>query len=504
MLPDPRWIVPCLLGLALGCQPRKHADPRRTDASADASGNLADGSETDQKGDLDAAPMADRADEEPAALAPDGGTDAGGDRVGPLTLARFLTELGDLTCALERCYPNVSLDNFRHIGCQKLLQPQGALVRAAESGTLRFRPEAGQACLDLLRRDCSVVQLLPDACQPHLWFEPTVPLGGRCTVRQFCMTGVCPQYSFTDCAVGVCDSNLGCAGKCVPLASTGSCAAGSWVCDAKVSFCHPTLKQCFKRFSQDFPCQPFTDVVLSERPNGCLDGLACLPTDAERTRHTCQVLKRLGERCEDTDQCQTNLSCTGQVCRLPGAPGAECDFRMVDSSRQCQAGNCIVVASDKPGVCGGHGQVGAPCGGPEDCAHPLTCLHENNPNWGTCGALRKLGESCRAANECARDGGRPTMCLQFRCAPLPTSGAPCSASVPDWCPAGTYCPSQTEVCTPVPGEGQECAFGVSQCAVGLYCDQSRRCARPPAALCRDGCPAGQTCGANFLCTACPS
>ncbi|MDP2275462.1 MAG: hypothetical protein Q8K32_32240 [Archangium sp.] len=217
-----------------------------------------------------------------------------------------------------------------------------------------------------------------------------------------------------------CDTSAACPGTCVARVAIGTRPTASQEC-VKSAFLH------------DGVCTAFST-------GSCAGGLTCadpLVCSVSDVCVTAPPLRAVNERCSLVDQCGKGLQCVSDVCVARVAENGACGAtrRCKDGLRCSSANVCVVV---------NYGGAGASCAEAGDGCRPgFFC------DSGTCAALRTSGGACT------------------------DTGAECSPEL--------YC--EANVCKAPAVVDQPCVLGgpPMQCADGLYCDASGRCAqRKPA------------------------
>ncbi|UJR82293.1 hypothetical protein [Sandaracinus amylolyticus] len=321
-----------------------------------------------------------------------------------------------------------------------------ARIDAVARGDARFDGARAVECVEGLERaacgDTQVLAAVRRACDGVL--EGALRAGDRCDP--------------TDAESDLCAPGLG-------------CAAGS---------------DCARCAPGGGPREPCVGPSLS-----CEEGLRCLivPVDPESGGLLCGRLREPGERCSDTDFCESGVeghrhSCQDGVCtpvtRLP--LGAEC----VWVRDQCEEGAHCGASN----VCEPVGWLGDRC----DASHP--CLLSLRCEEGEC-TSEDPTRACYLDSQCPPSA---PWCISARCSSDP-AGARCDAGAPpgESCPGDLTC-SMGIHCIRTVADGEPCST-----RFGARCGEHARCldercvaiARPGAACASSAvCPTGFSCDAG--------
>lgn len=284
-----------------------------------------------------------------------------------------------------------------------------ALSPAFEAGTVRYRADRVEACLDALgAAGCGYDGVgREEVCLDAL--DGTVPVGGDCDSTEQCE------------GTAYCKSGAACPGTCAPAEPVGGACEAKNECATGLD-CDKDSGKCFEPAAIGQPCGP------GSAP-GCGDGGFCLGADEEQARAgTCQRLAEVfvaknGEACSPVDGplCGPDLHCVitaataaGLVasCQPGVAAGAACQIGFPDpcpASEFCQAPEGALA-----GTCTGRPVAAQACArGPfskvaEVCGVGLRCddgvCREPQPVGGTCAVDQVcLSEHC-VGGRCALDG----------------------------------------------------------------------------------------------------
>ena len=215
-----------------------------------------------------------------------------------------------------------------------------------------------------------------------------------CTLAGVCVTGVCTKGSPVDCsvfngqcAVGVCDPQLGCKptpanngtkcddGKGSPC-STGSCTAGSCnsVAANEGGACNDNLFCTINDHCQNAAC-------VSGGPNPCAPPGGCYIASCDEQNDACTAVPgNNGAACDDFNTCTKGTTCLNGACAagLPDNDGAMCD----DGSTCTSATTCAA------GLCGG---------GVGPTVYFADDFHDNSKGW-LLGAEWQIGPAMASQN----------------------------------------------------------------------------------------------------------
>jgi hypothetical protein len=304
--------------------------------------------------------------------------------------------------------------------------------------------------------------------------EGLVPSGGDCFARWECGD---EHYCAYDDA---------CPGRCAPRAGAGeACPDGANQCDDGMRCLGDPERRCV------VPTMLAEGEVCDQtiRTSTCEEGTRCQtapgkPSDSQRR---CRAAPGAGEPCDSWIKCDAGLVCVVPlkitdpnhdlgVCRTEAAEGETCE-----DSGDCAAGlRCVDDGySTMRRRCARPLASGAECTGLTDyrifsqgiqietaCPAGERCLPDTDASTSHCGPARRAGEHCSALTDCA-DG---LFCNESeRCEKENQrgEGQPCPNLERYYCAEGLYC-SGEEICERGLGEGEACARG-DRCAKGLVC-----------------------------------
>jgi hypothetical protein len=377
---------------------------------------------------------------------------------------------------LDRC--GIPRDPDRQVA-EKSARP-AVCPEPVETGVMQqrfaFHADVARRCLETQFRSCESSAMSPD-CNPLLFLQPRVPLGGACHATDACFA--CGESPLTECVGGICDSSdSACDGKCVPYRAVGeecSRADPAMKCNPETSFCAAGVAlRCAARLDENETCS-------SGESAECRKGLICVSSGgpAGVSRFVCRKPGGVGDPCAlDLDwYCAPGLSCAEGRCRTPGGNGDPC----VQHGRNpvpCRPQFVCLGRYAQPGVCRAPGAAGAECWHYGHCVTPLTCIRSGGLEAaGRCGSPLAEGAPCLEDQECASGGATGNLCLHQKCTKRPQVGDECRSG---GCPPGSGCrkppPYTAEygTCLMDPTEGQSCQVD-GGCGAGLFCDPSRHC-----------------------------
>lgn len=233
------------------------------------------------------------------------------------------------------------------------------------------------------------------------------------------------------CVDGTCRAPVEAGGACRDhgdCASPEPCVAGR--CGAPVKVGDPCTDQA--------ECEALATCVAgrcARVPPECTTDEACGAAGAcvRFPVHTCLPRSAPGERCEDDAACPVGMACARETL---GAPG-HCDR---------------LPRWDEP------------CSGP--CEEGLHCFYADEARTAArCEPARSAGEPCEATLD-GRACADALACLDGRCGPPPTAGAPCGDL--GECAAGAICDDRIGTCIATAGEGEACPSGI-ECRAPSAC-----------------------------------
>ena len=186
----------------------------------------------------------------------------------------------------------------------------------------------------------------------------------------------------------------------------------------------------------------------------------------------------IDEECGDGSTCITDRMCPGE-CLAIATLGGDCSMTECDEGLTCYEGACVAERAhgetcDEMGMYCGDGLncVNGTCAGFSDA---LT-VAEGEPCDFDSGMLCVEGLSCVIDSVVDNEP-------DLRCRSGVASGEVCKFGGPTQCPSGEYCAVPegsidfTGKCTALPTVGADCIDDevAPDCALGLRCDESRRC-----------------------------
>ena len=259
--------------------------------------------------------------------------------------------------------------------CEALFRPpwRGTQLAALASGQVRYDGVAAARChaalaqvgCDATARDA---RTLPAACARV--FAGTVPLGGRCTLDEACVSGACdaPACAPSTCCAGVCEERV----TALPL---GAACDATHACVDDITC--GEAGRCEPRALAGEPCRAEA---------ACAFGLACIGA-TELQAGTCRALPAIGEPCPYGRCAEVGATCAQGTCAPLGLGGAPCTSGAACSPfLHCDL--ATRACADLPGL-------GARCAGAGRCAGEAWC------DGTTCQAPLETGAPCAADNECA-------------------------------------------------------------------------------------------------------
>jgi hypothetical protein len=212
----------------------------------------------------------------------------------------------------------------------------------------------------------------------------------------------------------------------------------------------------------------------------------------------CTSLLVAGQACAQDSDCQDGLQCSTEtkLCVLPAGNDQPCEY----GSPPCGPGLLCLGKDDtnkKSGTCSSAAQAFSGVAG--GACDP------------TLGQLCQVGLSCVADSYSVAAGTINWQCLATGSY---AAGGACKPGLPDACTAGNYCKTGSTglavlsgTCAAIPGSGESCATGLTQCRPGAAC-VSGTCQNLAAngvsctgdAMCYSGkCGTGGGCEANVPC-----
>jgi hypothetical protein len=173
----------------------------------------------------------------------------------------------------------------------------------------------------------------------------------------------------------------------------------------------------------------------------------------------CTPLLVAGQACAQDADCQSGLQCSSvtQLCVQPAADGQACEY----GAPPCGPGLLCLGKDDSnqtPGTCKTPAEaLSAAAGAACDASNGLLC---------------QSGSSCVADSYTLLTSTVNWLCVTTGSY---AAGGACKPGFPDACASGNYCATGTGLaalngtCTTIPGSGQACGTGLSQCQPGAAC-----------------------------------
>jgi hypothetical protein len=293
------------------------------------------------------------------------------------------------------------LEAFREILGEE--PPTRDLLAQIEAGTVRFVPEAADACI-AEASDCKWGGYFPNGPACRAVFEGTVPVGGACNRWEECA------------GAAYCDHTDGCPGRCALLGEPGEPCNSRWDCNPGDGYAvcdWDANDTCARlpigpRAELNEPCT--VDPLLVTEFVVCENGLFCDAGDGTSPTGVCRMPIGDGEACDSSnDVCDGNRRCVDQTsCEtivIARSVGDACDstanvYCDVYSGLTCVAGRCELF---------GDGTVGSDCRDSDiyqrvTCNDGLYCARDPLDPYmadGTCQTLLDTDAPCEAADECA-------------------------------------------------------------------------------------------------------
>ena len=279
-----------------------------------------------------------------------------------------------------------------------------------------FDPALAEACLRALasQRDCIVGGLTGEpACETL--FVGLASIGTSCSVDAECLSGRCEL------------STTACGGSCASVTMGDTCTSNA-------------------RCGQLFRCRSGTCLPPGRMGQACDQTDDCAPSLwCDPGLRTCQALPDVGGTCvrvptfgsASTDPCRGSLVCTTSggtsTCQVGGDLSATCSATTPcrPGTRCGRASTCVAIRS-----------AGEACDSSDNYPYQFSCVNS------TCVARPHLGEECSDLNPCVEGG-----CVAGRCAYLPP-GATCGELLG----CASYCRT-TSTCGPIalgPAPGPTC------------------------------------------------
>ncbi|MFN7132616.1 MAG: hypothetical protein ACK4N5_11085 [Myxococcales bacterium] len=342
--------------------------------------------------------------------------------------------------------------------CESTLQrpcDDERILDGLRDGRMSFDDDAAWRCVAKTREwRCDDVE----PCDRAL--KGSVPVGGACA------------YGF-DCEEGAWCGGTGCARTCragggVQLVQ----GCGASVCE-EGSYC---------RYTSDADGQPIFSCVARD-PLGapCTYGTRCVAgAFCDPLQWRCTPVRAEGEACQGHDACTAGTFCDPRgpspfVCRALQGAGVPCDW-----PGMCRDGlTCRRASAAAERVCAEPAREEEYCESAGDCRSGSDCEVRSN----LCrGRARQLGEPCDANTYCEgfawcdrHSDDAPGTCAR----PL-GRGEPCARRgnfVQPLCVLGLQCGPSSQVCEPLPGDGEACEFW---CQQSFVCSDAG-CVTPPRA-----------------------
>jgi len=242
------------------------------------------------------------------------GQSAGGQGPAAPEVEAYFAEFTDFLCGgLSSCC-SASGHSFSEDGCREIFSGIGSAYVG-----LRFDPDAGERCLDTLRRstgDCAPTEEL--FCDGV--FSGTAALGEACRVPADCAPAAEGQV---DCSF------------------VGPMLEQRCVVTVRAALGEPCLETCFEGEG----VTACTQAVPGAGDDAPQRGQCYLNDDlrCDRDSLTCVAPRAPGEACVYSEDCGAHAACRGETCGDPAADGEAC----VDFS-ECAPG---LTCSDEERVC---------------------------------------------------------------------------------------------------------------------------------------------------------
>ena len=246
-------------------------------------------------------------------------------------------------------------------------------------------------------------------------------------------------------------------------------------------FCDFVTGTCARGAALDAPCayRDPDDPVPGTETIRCEAGLSCDPVN-----QVCVGYCVPGSECRWDHDCPTDYLCVLDRCRMPGAPGDDCEDDADCASEQCDfvTQTCVALLPNAD-PCGSHDEcdsefcdsstftcaptvtAGAPC--PSfDNAQCRDGYCDTTTVMPTCIAYVGPGGTCTSTVEC--DPDLDLSCADMTCVMQPfPNGTSCAVGVQ--CESSVCWMGVCDTGTPVGGECDSIGT-FAECAVGLYCD----------------------------------
>jgi hypothetical protein len=330
--------------------------------------------------------------------------------VGGVPLDEVPARYAETLCeAFESCAGAVAEIFFASEDCETLLRRQSedelpALEEAIDAGTLRYDPEAIDACFARVRElgcesaeqrdipecDDALLGLVPigESCRSEVECEP----GSYCKTDNAC-PGVCSARETVggDCGVDDhCEGGLGCSGgTCEELGGSGD------ACNEGEPACGPGLFCLGVNQDEGTPgqCEPLDSAFAGEQGDPCgFNGASLCESDL-----VCVV---------------TSFIPLASSCERPVGSGQPCPVSFPDAcpaDEYCDGGGAAAVLE---GLCTPKPEPGEPCAAPLGAPGSMICSAFARCVDGECVELERNGGSCEADVACYTNN-----CLGGECAP---------------------------------------------------------------------------------------
>ncbi|KAL0038422.1 hypothetical protein WJX77_005952 [Trebouxia sp. C0004] len=412
----------------------------------------------------------------------------------------------------------------------------GLICRADLGSTCAFPSYAGDVCQSTAVCQTGL-QCVSGRCTAPLSF------GAACTQADQCASGsVCNGQSVCAEAIaigGSCQATADCAiqavcssGQCTGVSAGAACVStdqcgNGFVCNSS-SICSlpaPMYGPCgisgdcesgLTCYSNHACYIPSPDGSFCSVSGECQTTSFCNIT-AYEWESECTPLLSAGSKCNDNDECVSDLVCDSQnECETPQAVGSDCNSTAdCELEDRCEQGVCAVgglsttcfttedcgngLVCNSANTCQLPMERYSPCNASADCASFYTCRDGNayqeqgtNVSWVPsliCDLPQADGYSCYDAVDCA---ARLVCTSGSMCAVGQARGATCKLSAD--CVLGDRCTNMA--CAAGPPSGSPCTTP-DDCGNGLACNHANTC-QTPAGL-QAPCNASADCASYLSC-----
>jgi hypothetical protein len=315
------------------------------------------------------------------------------------------------------------------------------------AGQYAYKMDVATSCFGILKNATCKFNFYLDAKVCNAVTEGTGGLNAACSHTSTCKS----DY--------YCDDSATCPGRCAPRIPEGQTAVGYGNC-AVGSYEYNGI--CQRPIAMGGSCAP---VAPSSSTQECAGEASCSPTTRTCVARTAFVVPVENEPCANGG-CGLGLYCKNGTCLKPSASGANCD-----SVTKCQAGTFCSQAN----VCLPEVSTGGTCRSSAECARDSMCLITSGSATGTCAPRSaKIGQSCvgEASPSCSEGYCTATAANQIGvCAAIKSVGASCRAL--DECGSFAYC-SASGICSAKKSAGANCMYR-GECVDSAYCSVGGTC-----------------------------